>query len=79
MKLPRKTRQWSREIEKTVGKAYLQLEKYDQIGKQEYEAVLAIVATEVIRNRGVKPEKIGEKTGEIAEALAEYMKSLPES
>ncbi len=79
MKLPRKIRQWSREIEKTIGKAYLQLEKYDQPGKQQYGAVLTVVVTEVIRNRGVKPEKIGEKTGEIVEALAEYMKTLPES
>lgn len=78
MKLPRKSRQWLGEIEKAISKAYLQLERYDQPGKRQYEAVLSVVVTEVIRNRGVKPEKMGEKTGEMTEALSEYLKSLPE-
>jgi hypothetical protein len=78
MKLPRKSKQWLREIEKVVDEVVLELNKHDQPGKRQLQATLDIVKSAIARNRGIEPTRIGEKTGEVVEALAEYLKSLPE-
>ena len=78
MKLPRKSKQWLREIEEVVDEVFLKLDKYDQPGKKQLEATLDIVISAIAKNRGIEPTRIGEKTGEVLEALAEYLKSIPE-
>jgi|GEM_PF-4859127 hypothetical protein len=78
MKLPRKPKQWLSEIQHAVDAVYLELEKHEQGGKKQFEAVLDVVIGRIAERRGIEPAKIGEKTGEIVEALGEYLKSVPQ-
>lgn len=79
MQLPKKSKQWLREIEKAVDDVYTQLEGHDRVGKEQFEAVLNVVADNIAKNRNIEKTRIFEKTGEVIEALAGYLKSIPES
>lgn len=79
MKLPRKSKRWTREIEKVIDGAYQALEQPNQSEKAKFEAVLNVVIDGIVKNRGIERAKISEKTGEIVKALAAYLESLPEA
>lgn len=79
MKLPRKSKQWLREIEKVVDDAYQALEQSDQSQREQLGAVLKAVIDGIAKNRGIERAKILDKKGEMIEALAVYLKSLPEA
>lgn len=79
MKLPRKSKQWLREIEEIIDDVYKELEKHHQSDKQQFEAVLNIVMDRIAKNRDIERTKIAAKTGEIVEALAGYLKGIPEA
>ncbi|HEY9643144.1 MAG TPA: hypothetical protein V6C57_21830 [Coleofasciculaceae cyanobacterium] len=79
MKLPRKSKQWLRESEKVVDDAYQALEQSNQSQREQLGAVLKTVIDGIAKNRGIEREKILDKKGEIVEALAVYLKSLPEA
>lgn len=79
MKLPRKSKQWLREIDKVIDDAYTELEKHHEPSKQQFEAILNMVINRIAKNRGLERTKIAVKTGEIVEALAGYLKSIPDT
>jgi hypothetical protein len=78
MKLPRKPKQWLREIDKATDDAYKQLEDSNRSKKEQVEIVLNVVMDRVARNRGIDRNKVAAKLGEVVESLATYLKSIPE-
>jgi hypothetical protein len=79
MKLPRKSKQWLREIEKASDRVYEKLEGAEQISKAEFESILYIVIDEIARNRRMDGAQIAAKNREVVQALTTYLQHLPES
>ncbi|MDJ0703161.1 MAG: hypothetical protein QNJ46_07775 [Leptolyngbyaceae cyanobacterium MO_188.B28] len=78
MKLPRKSKQWLREIEKVVDDVSKQLEGHEKVSKAQFEMVLSVIADSISKNRNIEKTKILERSGEVVDALAEYLTSIPE-
>lgn len=67
------------ELEAVVRRLMRKVNKYDQIGKQEFEEMLHQVVQEVSRNTGLSLEEVGEKTGKVIDDLPHEYGQLPES
>lgn len=78
MKLPNKSKEWLKEVEAVVDDACLVLENAKLSQREHFESVLGTVIDTISEKRDIEREKISEKVGEVVEALAGYLQSMPE-
>ena len=67
-----------REMEKVVKRVMKTVEKFDQIGKSEFETILGKIMNQVEKNTGVDSDRITEVTPKIIDDMPNEYGQLPE-
>jgi hypothetical protein len=67
-----------REMEKVVRRVMKTVEKFDQIGKSEFEIILGKVMHQVEKNTGIDPDTIADVTPKVIDDMPNEYGKLPE-